>query len=320
MTGLPQAAEAPGGPKGAAAAPAQPPQQQPRGTAGQGEPGRRPLRILCLHGFRQTANSFAGRLHALRKRLRGVAELVFVDAPHTLPFFVKGVVEGGEQESSAAGAPEQGEEEGSPGAAQPQAQEQEGTYVQEQPGQPHQKPRQRQHQRTPISSQQQGEAHGVVTNTKQHQLPQVAASAGGQAPLLHLARPGAPKRAWLVSPDLYRTQAPDPLQQPHEQHLQSSSQPHQLGCHVQQHTSQPRVAHCQQQGLVEGVQQQRHWQAAPAYVDERQYLSQTEGWGESWAVLQEAVHSLGPFDGVLGFSQVRVRDFNGGRGRAQLDA
>jgi predicted sulfurtransferase len=42
-------------------------------------------RILCLHGFRQTAKSFQGRTSALRKRLKNVAEFVFIDAPHTLP-------------------------------------------------------------------------------------------------------------------------------------------------------------------------------------------------------------------------------------------
>ena len=43
-------------------------------------------RILCLHGFRQTAKNFQSRTAALRKRLKNVAELVFIDAPHTLPY------------------------------------------------------------------------------------------------------------------------------------------------------------------------------------------------------------------------------------------
>jgi Serine hydrolase (FSH1) len=52
------------------------------------EPNRR-LRILCLHGFRQTASGFAGRTASLQKRLRDVAEFVFTDAPHELPFYYK---------------------------------------------------------------------------------------------------------------------------------------------------------------------------------------------------------------------------------------
>ncbi|EFJ49333.1 hypothetical protein VOLCADRAFT_120801 [Volvox carteri f. nagariensis] len=60
--------------------------------------GPRRLRILCLHGFRQTGKQFQGRTCALRKKLRDLADFVFVDAPHTLPFFVKpgaNVVAGG---------------------------------------------------------------------------------------------------------------------------------------------------------------------------------------------------------------------------------
>lgn len=46
----------------------------------------RKLRILCLHGFRQNASGFKGRLGSLAKKLKSCAELVFVDAPHELPF------------------------------------------------------------------------------------------------------------------------------------------------------------------------------------------------------------------------------------------
>ncbi|KQJ86306.1 rhodanese-like domain-containing protein 6 isoform X4 [Brachypodium distachyon] len=44
------------------------------------------LRILCLHGFRQNASSFKGRTSALAKKLKHIAELVFIDAPHKLSF------------------------------------------------------------------------------------------------------------------------------------------------------------------------------------------------------------------------------------------
>ena len=39
------------------------------------------LKILCLHGFRQTAKSFRGRTAAVRKRMKKVAEFVYIDAP-----------------------------------------------------------------------------------------------------------------------------------------------------------------------------------------------------------------------------------------------
>ncbi|XP_057493087.1 rhodanese-like domain-containing protein 6 isoform X3 [Actinidia eriantha] len=46
----------------------------------------RKLRILCLHGFRQNSSSFRGRTASLAKKLKNVADLVFVNAPHELPF------------------------------------------------------------------------------------------------------------------------------------------------------------------------------------------------------------------------------------------
>lgn len=39
-----------------------------------------------MHGFRQNASSFKGRTASLTKKLKNIAELVFVDAPHELPF------------------------------------------------------------------------------------------------------------------------------------------------------------------------------------------------------------------------------------------
>ncbi|KAL3515922.1 hypothetical protein ACH5RR_022824 [Cinchona calisaya] len=49
----------------------------------------RTLRILCLHGFRQNASGFKGRAGSLAKKLKSLAELVFVDAPHELPFIYR---------------------------------------------------------------------------------------------------------------------------------------------------------------------------------------------------------------------------------------
>lgn len=46
----------------------------------------RKLRILCLHGFRQNASSFRGRTASLVKKLKSMAEFVYIDAPHELPF------------------------------------------------------------------------------------------------------------------------------------------------------------------------------------------------------------------------------------------
>lgn len=51
-----------------------------------GDDTRRKLRILCLHGFRQNASGFKGRTGSLAKKLKNIAELVFIDAPHELQF------------------------------------------------------------------------------------------------------------------------------------------------------------------------------------------------------------------------------------------
>jgi hypothetical protein len=43
------------------------------------------LRILALHGFRENASRFRGRLRGLLKRLQNDVEIDFVEAPHILP-------------------------------------------------------------------------------------------------------------------------------------------------------------------------------------------------------------------------------------------
>lgn len=42
------------------------------------------LQILCLHGFRQSKETFKQKLGFLKKMLKSHADFVFMDAPHTL--------------------------------------------------------------------------------------------------------------------------------------------------------------------------------------------------------------------------------------------
>jgi len=51
----------------------------------QGLPPAPLLRILCLHGFRQSASKFRGKTHGLQKAFKGLAILEFVDAPFHAP-------------------------------------------------------------------------------------------------------------------------------------------------------------------------------------------------------------------------------------------
>ncbi|KAJ8752263.1 hypothetical protein K2173_003899 [Erythroxylum novogranatense] len=60
----------------------------------QGDAPSRKLKILCLHGFRQNASSFKGRTASLAKKLKNIAELVYIDAPHELPFIYQPRVNG----------------------------------------------------------------------------------------------------------------------------------------------------------------------------------------------------------------------------------
>uniref|UniRef100_A0A8B9ZV24 Esterase OVCA2 n=1 Tax=Anas zonorhyncha TaxID=75864 RepID=A0A8B9ZV24_9AVES len=61
----------------------------------------RPLRLLALHGYRQSGRRFHQRTGALRKALRGRAELVTFDAPHLVPG-------GGEEDDGDGGDPPRG--------------------------------------------------------------------------------------------------------------------------------------------------------------------------------------------------------------------
>jgi hypothetical protein len=45
---------------------------------------RRKLRILCFHGYAQNATIFRKRTGALRKALAGIADPLFINAPHVV--------------------------------------------------------------------------------------------------------------------------------------------------------------------------------------------------------------------------------------------
>lgn len=59
--------------------------------------GPRLLRVLCLHGYTQSADTLRVRTGALRKGLKQLCEFTFVDAPHlaTADFVAEGGPEGG---------------------------------------------------------------------------------------------------------------------------------------------------------------------------------------------------------------------------------
>lgn len=52
-------------------------------------PEQRRLRILCLHGFRQTGGRLRGRWAGLARRLSDLAAFTFIDGPHVLPNYYR---------------------------------------------------------------------------------------------------------------------------------------------------------------------------------------------------------------------------------------
>ncbi|XP_043105980.1 esterase OVCA2 [Puntigrus tetrazona] len=48
-----------------------------------------PLRVLCIHGYRQNGTSFREKTGALRKLLKKKVELVYISAPHQVPAIPK---------------------------------------------------------------------------------------------------------------------------------------------------------------------------------------------------------------------------------------
>ncbi|GIY44031.1 hypothetical protein CDAR_262641 [Caerostris darwini] len=44
----------------------------------------RKLKILCLHGYRQDADSFKDKIGGFKKSIKNIAELVFINAPHEI--------------------------------------------------------------------------------------------------------------------------------------------------------------------------------------------------------------------------------------------
>lgn len=145
----------------------------------------RKVRLLCLHGFRQTGTNFRGRTAALQKRLKEHVEFVFIDGPHTLPYVTR-----------------------------------------------------------------------IKTDCEQ-----------GVSVMCKKVDPRGTngcKRGWLVTPKQYEQFAL-----------------------LQNDRKADKVA--SEDTLYE--------------FDENQFKFQTQGWDESYSVLRDALDSMGPFDGVLGFSQ-----------------
>lgn len=194
-----------------------------------------------------------------------------MDAPHKLPLYYKPApVEEDELTKQRAGC-SQGYSREAAGAKQQEQQEQQHSLQQES-GQAD-------------SAAQQPSGQG-------HQQPHQGSGSGKPNPY-PLPAAAARKRAWLLSPELlcHRQQQQQP-----QQLLEQEGVP----CHAQQQEAQ------QQPDQLLTTDPHEQWQPAPDFVNSEQRQHQSEGWDASWSSLQHVIAQRGPFDGVLGFSQVRV--------------
>lgn len=57
---------------------------------------------------------------------------------------------------------------------------------------------------------------------------------------------------------------------------------------------------------LSALPQKPEWEVASEPNGALQFLQQTEGWDKSYRHIKDVVASQGPFDGILGFSQVRA--------------
>lgn len=176
---------------------------------------KRRLKILCLHGFRQSASNLKGRLASFTKKLKHIAEFVFIDAPNEVPLIYSSHscrrFKSGESETGEKGA----ETEGNVG--------------------------------------------------------------------LHHKR-----YAWLVTPDMILS--PDKCDSV---------------CGLQGRSLEHSTFKASSASSETGMSNWRSYQcsSSAAEFDQFQYRRQNAGWPKSFDKLKNVFSELGPFDGVLGFSQ-----------------
>eukprot|EP00877_Chromochloris_zofingiensis_P013685 jgi/Chrzof1/8570/Cz03g15300.t1 len=229
-----------------------------------------------------------GRTCAVRRKLRDVAEFVFVDGPHMLPLWYHSTSAAAQHDQTPEDEVPCQSEDGKPvqGASSFHELQQLETAVQPQSNtcigrqnaqlqQPQQQQQQQQeayslpavaschHQQCPPQANDQ-EQYAQHYNDDDNGFTTIINALNGPTP----PPPARPKRAWLVAPD----------------QLPQAATP---GANDSSHAAAAAVS----------------WQPAPDCISAGQYETQTEGWDASLQVLMAAVRDLGPFDGVVGFSQ-----------------
>lgn len=191
------------------------------------------LKVLCLHGFRQNASNLKGRLASFTKKLRHIADFVYVDAPHEVPMVYS----------------------------------------------PHSRKR---------------------CASLQREFRGRAAEAGGKTQVAHK------KFAWLITPDMLSANSNkcDIVCHLEGESVQVSSMAEGCGCQKASQSQASQILTDSGTHMSTG-QFPRTNQSAYVAVefDRLQYRKQTAGWSRSLDKLRSVFCELGPFDGLLGFSQ-----------------
>ncbi|GAQ88930.1 hypothetical protein KFL_004700120 [Klebsormidium nitens] len=281
---------------------------------------QRRLRVLCLHGFRQTGRGLKGRLAAFQRHLGDLLELVFVDGPFELPcvYYPKelggGIAGSGEGEESAKSSTGGAGGFGVEGACErtrgvDRAERGAEGRVREREVSP----------QTEVASGERECSTGKATSFAGlssdppafHSVVRVS----GSTELNKQASKGPfPKFAWLVSPEqLLEIERSGDSSGP----VKETAVPDTLGDDVDTRTFAETAAveirledSTAEKGKAFGRSEEAdqragnaNWRPASARFGPLQYLTQTAGWETSLAHLRRLVSEHGPFDGVLGFSQ-----------------
>lgn len=225
---------------------------------------RRRLRVLCLHGFRQTGGKLRGHWAGLIRRLGNLADFTFVDAPHALPQYYRG-----ERPPAAPIA--------SNGTAVPRSPCPRCTAPEAQP---------------PAARPARG---GSDAHCRAMRAGKTSRGRGGDDAA------GSDSSGGLLCKRLSPWRGPDCACACQERR-RDGALPRPKRAWLVEAAAEGAAREGGDQGVgSRGLQ----WQPAPAALDAQQHLRQVEGWPASLALLEQALRSSdGPYDGVMGFSQV----------------
>lgn len=285
---------------------------------------RRRLRVLCLHGFRQTGRGLKGRLAAFQRKLGDLLELVFVDGPFQLPcvYYSGGLDggEGGDQTGSGEGAKSTDRSVLGAAGFEDKGSE-EATCERTREGVRAERGAEGGVRDRGVSPRVERVSRGGECSVGEAADCTDAATFGSGVGMPGSAEsqkqaPGGPfpKFAWLVSPEQLREirrsvessgKNGESAVRGHpggDAHAKECGETATVELRLEESAAWKGEAPGEVKEASRGAGG-ADWKPASARFGPLQYLTQTAGWETSLAHLRRIVSEQGPFDGVLGFSQ-----------------